>query len=123
MQLLKLVTTTCLLLLVLGLTSCGNGLGLTRWSAVQSYRSFEHSLEEPDQPALQPLGDMLERAAKLSRWNPDQAVDLYLEVAERTLEHSAKEGDEARIYRHATGHALALMHPSNKERVGSSWKN
>ena len=118
MQFFRLIAAACLLLLVPGLTGCGGGLELTRWSAIQSYRSFEHSLEDPARPALQPLEALLKKAAKLSRQNPDQAANLYLEVAERTLAHSIEKGDEARIYRHATGHALALMHPAKKKKAG-----
>jgi len=115
---LRLISTACLLLMVAGLSGCGGGLDLTRWSASQSFRSFERTLEEPDRPALLPLESMLERAAKLSRKDPGQAVDLYLEVAERTVTQSVNKGDEARIYRHATGHALALMHPVSKRPAG-----
>ena len=67
-----------------------------------------------------PLEEMLQRAAKLSRKNPGQAVDLYLEVAERTLAKSLNKGDEALIHRHATGHALALMYPESDRPAGKS---
>ena len=106
--------------MVAGLSGCGGGLDLTRWSASQSFRSFERTLQEPSRPALLPLEEMLQRAAKLSRKNPGQAVDLYLEVAERTLAKSLNKGDEARIHRHATGHALALMYPESDRPAGKS---
>ena len=118
MQALRLITVTCILLIAPGLTGCGGELDLTRWSAIQSYRSFERSLDEPGHSDLKPLEAMLKKASKLSRQDPDQAVDLYLEVAERTLAHSIEKGHEARIYRHATGHALALMHTAKNKKAG-----
>ena len=118
MKLLRPIAIAWLLLLLCGLTSCGGGFHLIHWSERQSYQCFERSLTEPENPALQPLEELLQIATKLSRDQPGQAVDLYLEVAERTLEDSTNIGDQARIYRYATGRALALMHPGHKRLPG-----
>ena len=99
-----------LLLLIIGLTSCGGHLDLAKWSARQCYRDLEHSLAEPDRPELQALEGLLKQAIKLSSNNPGAALDLYLEVAERTFEMSTGSCDEALIYRHAVGHAVVLLH-------------
>ena len=118
MKLLRPIAIAWLLLLLCGLTSCGGGFHLIHWSERQSYQCFERSLTEPENPALQPLEELLQIATKLSRDQPSQAVDLYLEVAERTLEDSTNIGDQARFYRYATGRALALMHPGHKRLPG-----
>lgn len=119
MPLSRLLFSSALLTLFLGLTSCGGKLGITNWSAPQSYRSFERTLTEPDRPALVEVGKLLKEAAELSAKNPDQAVDLYLEVAERTVAKSTTTGDEAKIYRHAVGQAMALIHSGSGQNTGT----
>ena len=104
-----------LLLLIIGLTSCGGGLDLAKWSERECYRDLERSLAEPDRPELQPLEGLLKQAIKISSKKPGEALDLYLEVAERTLKMSTANGDEALIYRHAIGHAVALMHRGQRQ--------
>ena len=104
-----------LLLLIIGLTSCGGHLDLAKWSARQCYRDLEHSLAEPDRPELQALEGLIKQAIKLSSNNPGAALDLYLEVAERTFEMSTGSCDEALIYRHAVGHAVVLLHAQGSD--------
>lgn len=115
-----LYATRLLFALFICLSSCGGGLNLTKWSERQCYLDLERSLAEPDNPELQPLEDLLKQAVRISGNNPDEALDIYLEVAERTLSMSTEDCDEALIYRHAVGHAVALMYPGQKHTPAKS---
>ncbi len=108
-----------LFILLLGLTSCGNKLGITNWSAYQCHRNFEQALPGTTNPAQIELRQILKDAALLSPKKPSQAVDLYLEAAERTVDKSTTTGDEAKIYRHAIGRAISLLHPGAGNAAGT----
>jgi triacylglycerol esterase/lipase EstA (alpha/beta hydrolase family) len=91
------------------LCSCG-GLDLKRLSATKSYKDLRASIPAPSSPQLSSVDELLAQAARASRLNPGNAIDLYLEAAERTFSGVSGDGVEAAYYRHATGQVVALLH-------------
>lgn len=115
MKLLRPCVSLLLPLLFIGLTSCGDHLGLIKWSERQCLRQLEQSLAEPDRSDLAALESLLKQAFEIADESPGQAVDLYFEVAQATSAKSTTKCDEALIYRHAVGHVMALLHAGDQD--------
>ena len=113
MHSLRILATVLLVVLAAGLSGCGE-LGLTQQSATESYRDLKATVPVPGSPRLTAVDDLLAQAAKAAGSNRGVAIDLYLEVAERTVYGVRGGGVDSKYYRHATGQAVALLNSGSR---------